>query len=143
MLNQCDKTNLNKKFKTRYLITELEDKKTINNKNKTKIEDIYLNKIKNNKNINYNKNEGKGKDIFNTTLMRNWYLKSKLNKENKGTSTDENFKKNNNMFYTYLFKRNQKIMNNVEQEMTTIKNNLINTFNNYKKDIDNEKENFK
>ena len=139
MLNQCDKTNLNKKFKTKYLITELEDKKSLIKKNKTKNEDIYLNKIKNNKNIYFNGKKGKEKDIFNTTLMKSWYLKSKINKENKGTSTDDNnLNKNNNMFYMYLFKRNQKMMNNVEQEMTNIKNNLITIFNNYKKDIDNE-----
>jgi hypothetical protein len=130
ILKQHKKKNINR-VKKKIDINDLLRNKTHNNKKKAKkFDDVYQRaKTK----YDSFKNDNRYKSI----ILRNEYLNSKLN-NNKGMATEELNSRKRNVFNMYRFKKNQKIMNEVEEDLIKLEGKIKESFDRFKKNIDDE-----
>ena len=116
-----------KKVDINYLLKNI---KKINNTklNKLNNKEKYLNEQKcNNGNKNSNKSD------YNE--LRNGNLESKFNKKNMNNC--KNIRKNN-YFNIYRFKKNKRLINEVEEKLSNLEDKIKENFDNFKNNIDNE-----
>jgi hypothetical protein len=141
ILKQHKDKNLNR-VKKKIDINMLLNNKHIKSHNNINIAKKY--------NSNFNeKNSKKMKTCFNdykkqhrNIMLRNEFLNSQLNHKNYGMLTEELKDKKRNIYDIYRFKRNKKIMNKVEEELINLENKIKKSFDIYKKNIDDEPNNF-
>jgi len=107
--------------------------KNINNMNnpklnKANLNDKYLNDINRN-----NANKSSNKNNYNE--LRNGYLNSNFNK--KIIKNDKNIRKKN-YFNIYRFKKNKRLINEVEEKLSNLEDKIRENLDNFKNNIDNE-----
>lgn len=85
-----------------------------------------------------NANKSSNKNDFNE--LRNENLKSKLNKRNI-RNNDKNIRKKN-YFNIYRFKKNKRLINEVEEKLSNLEDKIKENFDKFKNNIDNEIVNF-
>ena len=141
ILKQYKDKNLNR-VKKKIDINMLLNNKHIKSHNTINIDRKY--------NVNFNeKNSKKMKTCFNdykkqhrNIILRNEFLNSQLNKKNYGMLTEELKDKKRNIYDIYRFKIKKKAMNKVEEELINLEKKIKKSFDIYKKNIDDEPNNF-
>jgi hypothetical protein len=114
---------------------------------------IDINALLKNKNHNYKKRTNKFDNVYQTTktkydsykndnryktiILKNEYLNSKLN-NNLGMLTEDLNSKKRNVFNIYKFKKNKKILNEVEKNLIKIEGKIKESFDRFKKNINDE-----
>ena len=136
ILKQFKDKNINRVKKKIDINTLLKNKKD-NNKIKVKKFDIVGTNTDLTKTKNNNKNDNKFKSI----ILRNEYLNSKLN-NNIGMLTEDVSSKKRSIFNMYKFKKNKKMMNEVEKKLLKLENKIKENYERFKKNINDEPVNF-
>ena len=109
----------------------LKNLKNYNNPKVNKLNNNENNLIElNNNNINKNSN----KSDYN--VLRNGNLESKFNKINLKNNGKNKIKKN--YFNIYRFKKNKRLINEVEEKLSNLEDKIRENFDNFKNNIDNE-----
>ena len=109
----------------------LKNLKNYNNPKVNKLNNNENNLIElNNNNINKNSN----KSDYN--VLRNGNLESKFNKMNLKNNGKNKIKKN--YFNIYRFKKNKRLINEVEEKLSNLEDKIRENFDNFKNNIDNE-----
>ena len=129
------KNKYKNKVKKKININSLLINNQIKNKYNTNILTNYNLGINERMKSDNDKNKNKNCSI----ILRNEFLKSKLNNKNYRMLTEEiKLKKKNIFFDMYKFKKNQKIMKTVQEELINVQNAIKKSFDKYKKNIDDE-----
>ena len=81
------------------------------------------------------------KKKYNYLILRNELLDTKLSRKNVGGTEDIKNKKRN-IFNKYRFKKNRKIMSEVEEELINLEDKIKERFDRFRKNIDDEPGNF-
>ena len=137
ILKQYKNKNINRVKKKIDINTLLKNKK-YNNNIKVKKFDI----VETNTNLSKTKYDNNNNDIkFKSIILRNEYLNSKLN-NNFGMLTEDVSSKKRSIFNMYRFKKNKKMMNEVEQKLVKLENKIKENYERFKKNIDDEPINF-
>ena len=76
-------------------------------------------------------------DKYKSIILRNEYLNTKIN-SNRGILTEELNSRKRNVFYMYRFKKNQKVMSEVEEDLMKLEGKIKESFDRFKKNIDDE-----
>ena len=108
--------------------------KNLKNYNNPKVN--KLNNNENNLNELNNNNTNKNSNQSDYNVLRNGNLESKFNKINLKNNGKNKIKKN--YFNIYRFKKNKRLINEVEEKLSNLEDKIRENFDNFKNNIDNE-----
>ena len=108
--------------------------KNLKNYNNPKVN--KLNNNENNLNELNNNNTNKNSNQSDYNVLRNGNLESKFNKMNLKNNGKNKIKKN--YFNIYRFKKNKRLINEVEEKLSNLEDKIRENFDNFKNNIDNE-----
>ena len=108
--------------------------KNLKNYNNPKVN--KLNNNENNLNELNNNNSNKNSNQSDYNVLRNGNLESKFNKMNLKNNGKNKIKKN--YFNIYRFKKNKRLINEVEEKLSNLEDKIRENFDNFKNNIDNE-----
>ena len=108
--------------------------KNLKNYNNPKVN--KLNNNENNLNELNNNNTNKNSNQSDYNVLRNGNLESKFNKMNLKNNGKNKIKKN--YFNIYRFKKNKRLINEVEEKLSNLEDKIKENFDNFKNNIDNE-----
>jgi hypothetical protein len=130
ILKQNKKKNINRVKKKNDIDALLKNKNHNYKKRTNKFDNVY--QTAKTKYDSY-KNDNR----YKTIILKNEYLNSKLN-NNLGMLTEDLNSKKRNVFNIYKFKKNKKILNEVEKNLIKIEGKIKESFDRFKKNINDE-----